>query len=79
MGPQPVTQRRTGDTAAQSKACGDELGAPEVARANKAGKPGVFLYEGDMANSPDEMPLHERTQHRKQTGGVRSDRAARKL
>jgi len=35
MGPQPVAQSRAGDTAAQPKSCRDELGAPEVAGANK--------------------------------------------
>jgi len=35
MGPQPVSQSRAGDTAAQSKSCRDELGAPEVVGANK--------------------------------------------
>jgi len=30
-----------------------------------------------MTNSPDEVPLHKRTQHRKQTGGVGSYCAAR--
>jgi len=34
-GPQPVAQRSAGDTAAQSKSCRDELGAPEVVGANK--------------------------------------------
>jgi len=43
------------------------------------GKQGVFLCEGDMANSPDEVPLHERTQHGKQTGRAGSYHAARKL
>jgi len=33
--PQPVAQRSAGDTAAQSKSCRDELGAPEVVGANK--------------------------------------------
>jgi len=35
MGPQSVAQRCAGVTAAQSKSCGDELGAPEVVGANK--------------------------------------------
>jgi len=35
MVPQPVAQRHAGDTAAQSKSCTDELGAPEVVEANK--------------------------------------------
>jgi len=35
MGPQPVAQRHAGDTAAQSKSCGDELGAPQVVGANR--------------------------------------------
>jgi len=75
MGPQPVAQRCAVDTAAQSKSCRDELGAPEVVKANKEAsvkqpqrKQGVFLYEDDMANSPDEWPLHESRQHGKQTG-----------
>jgi len=34
-GPQTVAQKHAGDTAAQSKSCGDKLGAPEVAGANK--------------------------------------------
>jgi len=34
-GPQPVAQRLAGDTAAQSKSCGDQLGAPEAVGANK--------------------------------------------
>jgi len=33
-GPQPVAQRCSGDTAAQSKSCRDELGAPEAVEAN---------------------------------------------
>ena len=35
MGPQPVAQRRAGDTAAQSRSCRDKLGAPEVVGANR--------------------------------------------
>jgi len=35
MGPHPVAQRSAGDTAAQSKSCRDELGAPEVVGTNK--------------------------------------------
>jgi len=35
MGPQPVAQRCAGDTEAQLKSCGDELGAPEVVTSNK--------------------------------------------
>ena len=35
MSPQPVARRHDGDVAAQSKSCGDELGAPEVVGANK--------------------------------------------
>ena len=34
-GPQPVAQRHAGDTAAQLKSCGDDLGAPELVGANK--------------------------------------------
>ena len=34
-GPQPPAQRHAGDTAAQSKSCRGELGAPEVVGANK--------------------------------------------
>jgi len=34
-GPPPVAQRRARDTAAQSKPCGDELGAPQVLGANE--------------------------------------------
>jgi len=34
-GPQPVAQRHAGDTAAHSKSCGHELGAPEVVEGNK--------------------------------------------
>jgi len=84
-GPQPVAQRSARDTTAQSKSCRDELGAPEVVGANKEasvkhqGKQGVFLCEGDMANSPDEVPLHECTQHGKQTGRAGNYCAARKL
>ena len=86
MGPQPVAQKHAGDTAAQLKSCRNELGAPRGSRSQQGsfherpqGKQGVFLYEGDMANSPDEMPLHEHTQHGKQTGRAGSYHAARKL
>jgi len=43
------------------------------------GKQWVILCEGDTANSPDEVPLHERTQHGKQTGRAGRYCAARKL
>jgi len=34
-GPKPSAQRHAGDTAAQSKSCRDELGAPDLVGANK--------------------------------------------
>ena len=72
--PQPVAQRHAVDTAAQSKSCGDELEAPEVVGANKEAF--VKHPKGNkqcssvnvMAHCPDEVPLHEHTQHGKQTG-----------
>ena len=43
------------------------------------GKKGVLCYEGNKADSSDEMPLYKRTWHGKQTGGVGSSHAAGKL